>query len=243
MEDIRFSQLVSSRLCHDLIAPVGAINSGLELLMEVEDKEEVMALITQSAQAATKRLNYFRTAFGHSAANNFSTIGDIETFIKDFIGVYNIKLIWEVGCFFPNISAWGRFIINMILFLVDAAPYGGTLKLFCSEPDSKAGCERGCDPDSKIPLMTFLMGDEVLTLRPELVETLEGFKTLETLSPKTVQAYLTYRLGESLGLKLVVDQKISGQIKIQCFPVRKDFPLSSSPNPDEEGSSKSSYTP
>jgi len=60
-EKLKFSENLSSRLCHDLITPMGAINTGLELLLEQDDlksqeSEEIMELIRQSAQTSSNRL-------------------------------------------------------------------------------------------------------------------------------------------------------------------------------------------
>lgn len=205
MDDIKLSQLVCSRLCHDLITPIGAINSGLELLPEVEDKNEVMDLISQSAKSLAKRLNYFRTSFGYSAANNFNTFEDIQSFISTFISSNNIKLVWIDDYIVKNISGWGRLLSNAVLSLIEIAPYGGTLTIQFNSPHSSA------------PQACFTMSGDVLNLREELIETLEGKNKLDKISPKTIQAYLTYRLADTLNLNLKIDQSIPGQVQINAF--------------------------
>ena len=64
--------LLCSRLCHDLLSPVGALNNGLELLAEEKDPEmrkRCMELLEQSAKASADKLKFFRLAFG--AAGGF----------------------------------------------------------------------------------------------------------------------------------------------------------------------------
>lgn len=56
--------LLCSRICHDIISPVGAINNGLELLEEGGADEDAMALIAASARNASARLQFARIAFG-----------------------------------------------------------------------------------------------------------------------------------------------------------------------------------
>ncbi|RUV56051.1 histidine phosphotransferase, partial [Mesorhizobium sp. M5C.F.Ca.IN.020.29.1.1] len=56
--------LLCSRVCHDIISPVGAINNGLELLDEGGADEDAMKLIRQSARNASARLQFARIAFG-----------------------------------------------------------------------------------------------------------------------------------------------------------------------------------
>ncbi len=58
------SELLSSRICHDLISPVGAIGNGLELMNELGNPSPELELVGQSAQTAQAKLKFFRTAFG-----------------------------------------------------------------------------------------------------------------------------------------------------------------------------------
>jgi histidine phosphotransferase ChpT len=70
--EIDFASLLCSRLCHDLLSPVGAMNNGLELLADEHDPEmrqRCMDLLAESAKAAADKLKFFRLAFG--AAGGF----------------------------------------------------------------------------------------------------------------------------------------------------------------------------
>src|SRR5215218_4075374 len=67
-----FASLLCSRLCHDLLSPVGALNNGIELLADETDpemRERCMELLTESARASANKLKFFRLAFG--AAGGF----------------------------------------------------------------------------------------------------------------------------------------------------------------------------
>jgi histidine phosphotransferase ChpT len=66
MTAICFAQMLASRLCHDLITPISAVNTGLELLEDCseDDRIQLMALSLQSAQTASRRLVFYRAAFG-----------------------------------------------------------------------------------------------------------------------------------------------------------------------------------
>lgn len=212
---MKLAQLLSSRLCHDLIAPVGAINSGLELLSEVEDKAEVMSLIAQSAETVARRLTYFRTAFGYSAANNFNSLDDVSKFIAEFIGPHNLKLDWKCNYVVRDTPNWGRLITNLVLNLVDIAPYGGQLMITINGPNT---------PE---PLLELKLLGDVLSLREELVEALEGKQRLENITPKTIQAHMTHMLAEQLKLVVTIDQSSQGTLAIQVFPMAqasKTFP-------------------
>jgi len=64
--DLRVTELLASRLCHDLVGPVGAVNNGLELLAdEIDDMgPEALKLASDSAARAARALQYFRFAYG-----------------------------------------------------------------------------------------------------------------------------------------------------------------------------------
>ena len=72
-----FASLLCSRLCHDLLSPVGALNSGLELLADEHDPEmraRCLELLNESAKASANKLKFFRLAFG--AAGGFGETVD-----------------------------------------------------------------------------------------------------------------------------------------------------------------------
>ena len=69
-DSARIAGLVGSRICHDLVSPVGAISNGLELIaLAGQPGPEEMALISQSCSSATARINLFRMAFGAASAD------------------------------------------------------------------------------------------------------------------------------------------------------------------------------
>lgn len=67
--DLRAVELLCSRLCHDLVSPVGAISNGVELLTEMGPDAEALTLVGQSAQAAANRLKFYRVAYGAAGAD------------------------------------------------------------------------------------------------------------------------------------------------------------------------------
>src|SRR3546814_20124843 len=67
VESIDFAALLCSRLCHDLLSPIGALNNGLELLADENDPEmraRCLELLSESARKSANKLKYFRLAFG-----------------------------------------------------------------------------------------------------------------------------------------------------------------------------------
>lgn len=70
MIELHLAELLASRLCHDLVSPVGAVNSGIELLTEFGDDPdgESMGLISSSARTASDKLQFFRIAYGNAGS-------------------------------------------------------------------------------------------------------------------------------------------------------------------------------
>ena len=67
MNAVELASLLCSRLCHDLLSPVGALNNGIELLADEQDpemRERCLELLAESARASANKLKFFRLAFG-----------------------------------------------------------------------------------------------------------------------------------------------------------------------------------
>lgn len=125
--------LLCSRLCHDMLSPVGALNNGLELLADERDPEmrkRCLELLEQSARASASKLKFFRLAFG--AAGGF---GDrvpseepkelLETLTADD---ERISLAWSVGE--PTLSKPAvKVLLNLAAMGLDALVRGGTLEV------------------------------------------------------------------------------------------------------------------
>ena len=68
------ASLLCSRLCHDLLSPVGALNNGLELMADEQDpamRERCLELLNESARASANKLKFFRLAFGAAGGFRF----------------------------------------------------------------------------------------------------------------------------------------------------------------------------
>src|SRR3954469_9404687 len=77
MNAVDLASLLCSRLCHDLMSPVGALNNGIELMADEQDpemRERCLELLSDSAKATANKLKFFRLAFG--AGGGFSDLID-----------------------------------------------------------------------------------------------------------------------------------------------------------------------
>src|SRR4028119_329168 len=102
MNAVDLASLLCSRLCHDLMSPVGALNNGIELLADETDpdmREKGLELLAESARASANKLKFFRLAFG--AAGGFGDSVDTREARAAIEGLFGqdrrIQLGWMVS--------------------------------------------------------------------------------------------------------------------------------------------------
>lgn len=133
LEAERMAALVSSRLCHDIVSPLGAIGNGLELLQlsgafpGIAACDE-MQLIVESVEAARARVRWFRMAFGHAAADQRLSLAELSALLADVEKGGRIRLRLDAGGDLPRIEA--RMILLGLMCLETAMPWGGSV-LIC----------------------------------------------------------------------------------------------------------------
>ena len=126
------SALLCSRVCHDIISPVGAITNGLEVLEEDNGEEMrvfAMELITKSAKTASNKLQFARLAFGAagSAGAEIDT-GDAEQVARNFMAGEKADLQWEgERVLMPKNLV--KLLLNLILIAGSTIPRGGDIKV------------------------------------------------------------------------------------------------------------------
>jgi histidine phosphotransferase ChpT len=131
MDAVDFASLLCSRLCHDLLSPVGAMNNGLELLADEHDpgmREQVMGLLADSASSSANKLKFYRLAFG--AAGGFDSqidANEAKTAIEGlFCSKGKISLNWMVGPATLGKPAI-KVLLNLVLIAGDGLVRGGEL--------------------------------------------------------------------------------------------------------------------
>lgn len=119
--------LIGSRICHDLISPVGAISNGLELLsLSGAPEGPEMALISDSAAHANARIRFFRVAFGLASAQQSMSAREITGILKDaYTGAVTVD--WQIEGSVPRPFAQAAFLALMCA--EQAVPYGGAVSV------------------------------------------------------------------------------------------------------------------
>ncbi len=130
LEALDLAALLCSRVCHDLISPVGAIVNGIEVLEEEKDeltKQFALDLIKRSATTASAKLQFCRIAFGAAgSAGAQIDLGDAETITRGFMEDDKTKIAWNLP---RALLAKNRvkLLLNMLIIAGQAIPRGGKI--------------------------------------------------------------------------------------------------------------------
>ena len=183
--DLRVAEFLAARLCHEMVSPIGAIANGLEILEDEPDfAGDAGALIGLSARQASRRLQFYRVAYGSttSLADDLVRRAAVELFAEG-----KITLEWRLGEIPPD---WHKLLCNLVLLGSEALPRGGRVIL------DKA-------PGSRIAVTAEGEGVRLVEPIPAL---LQDPDRPEELSPRTVQAIFTALLARRADTILEVRQ-------------------------------------
>jgi histidine phosphotransferase ChpT len=191
MDDIDIAALLVSRVCHDLVSPVGAVVNGLEVLEDESDlamRADALRLVAASAEQASARLQFARLAFG--AAGSVGAELDLAEVGRVTAGLLKggrVELIWNMESVnWPK--DWAKLLMNGVLIVTDCLPRGGTVIV---ERTDGPGLLRFCITGT----------GSMVRLSPESERALAG-ESAAGLDGRSIQPYLTSRLAKNLGAKL-----------------------------------------
>jgi len=192
MKSHEFASLLCSRLCHDLLSPIGALNNGIELLADEHDPEmrvRCLDLLGESARASANKLKFFRLAFG--AAGGFSEEVDTREGRSAIEGLFGgdgrIQIGWMVEE--PTMSKSAlKILLNLVLIAGDSLVRGGRLDI---------GAERS---DAGVDIVIRAEGSRIV-MDPELRRVLGGDLEGE-IAPRAAAAWLVRSLVEEGGGEL-----------------------------------------
>lgn len=129
--DTSLAALIGSRICHDLISPVGAINNGLELLsMSGQVSGPEINLIGESVGNASARIRFFRIAFG-AASDQQMGAAEVTALLKDLYGDSRLETDWSIDI--PVRRAEVRLALLSIMCAETAMPFGGHVSVRLSD--------------------------------------------------------------------------------------------------------------
>lgn len=123
--------LIGSRICHDLISPIGAIANGVELLaLSSPAASAEMALIAESVASANARIRFFRVAFGQASAAQTIGVSELLSITDDLTRGSRTRIHWSGGAPIRRDAAKAMFLA--LLCLETAMPWGGEVAVSTS---------------------------------------------------------------------------------------------------------------
>lgn len=130
LDALDLAALLCSKVCHDVISPVGAIVNGLELLEDERDatmREEALKLVQRSAKTASAKLQFCRIAFGAAGSAGASIdTGDAETVARNLLSDDRTKVEWIAQrLLLPKNKV--KVLLNMCLIAAASIPRGGVV--------------------------------------------------------------------------------------------------------------------
>ena len=189
-DSLELAALLCSRVCHDLISPVGAIVNGLEVIDDnpkPEDRDFALDLIRKSAKTASARLQFCRLAFGAAgSAGAQIDLGDAQAMARGHIEDGKITITWNLPrLLLPKNRV--KLLLNMLVIAQQTVPRGGTLTV---------------DPVGSGDTMGFRVTAAGLNARlPKNIADLLSGGQPSSIDAHAVQPYYTRLLAESCGLK------------------------------------------
>ena len=191
LSDLDLAALVSSRICHDIISPVGAIANGLELMDEETDqdmREQAMDLIRKSATQASAKLQFARLAFGAAgSAGAVIDLNDAEKVTRAVAGSDKYKVDWS-GPAATLAKDKVKLLLNMITLAFMALPRGGSLKISITGDSGAPSFELRCKGEA--------------ARVPEILEQMLAGTNDHALDAHSIQPYYTLRIAKAVGMPL-----------------------------------------
>jgi histidine phosphotransferase ChpT len=205
---LRALELACSKLCHDVISPIGAVNNGLELLEEEEDaalKEEATGLAQRSAKRASILLQVYRSAFGN--AGNQQTFGPREAvaLAQEFLVTGKAQLNAPDLPESSTIPAgYGKLALNLIILGSDSLPRGGTIKFQVRSPQLGQGAiEVDC-------------AGQQIAWSEEFARAIGGKLQAEELTAHNILPYVSSAFAQRIGMTLSISQQGPGILGIRA---------------------------
>lgn len=190
LSDLDLAALLCSRVCHDVISPVGAIANGLELIddpeTDAETKATALDMVRSSARMAAAKLKFCRIAFGAAgSAGAVIDMGEAGEIAKAFVSEEKrVSLEWNA----PRENRpkqQVKLLLNMVLMALAGIPRGGVVSLTVEDGRFTA---RAAGDRARLP--------------EAMVHVLDGTVELTSLDARLVQPYYARELARSAGLTL-----------------------------------------
>lgn len=199
---MRLTELLCSRLCHELASPVGAINNGIEMIEEFDDSmlPDAMPLIGSSAKMVAARLSFYRMAYGAAGTQSLGSFADIKELADAYFAEGRTKISWPDDATVPEMrDGWGKLLLNLLSLAADTLPRGGAVAVAFDEESGGYG-------------LTVAAEGEGARISQECAKAMVPDVSSDALTPRSVHAYFVCRLSDRFGSGLHADDEMAGRV-------------------------------
>ena len=202
MIDIRVLELLCSRICHDLISPVTAINNGMELLDDDPGDmlDDIRDLLMNSASEGAGKLQYFRLAYGLGGDPDGEIgIGSAADLTLRLEKHEKSSITWPADRerMLPRLTI--KSAMNMVLMGIEALPRGGAITVSFD--------------DNGIRVVATGQGGRI---EEESLKTLDPGTSIDSVTPRSIQTYFTGQVVAAAGATLNVDTSSTDTVKLEA---------------------------
>lgn len=194
LDSLDLAALVCSRVCHDVISPVGAIVNGLEVMEEDNDasmRDFALDLIRKSAKQASARLQFARLAFGAAgSAGAAIDLGDAEAVARGMYGDDKVTLTWNAPrALLPKNRV--KLLLNLVVLATAAIPRGGAIEV-------------GVEGDEEASVFTLVARGTNARIPPHAQALLAGDPGDGSITAHEIQPYYTGLVAREAGMTVAL---------------------------------------
>jgi len=202
MTEIEFAAFLVSRVCHDLVGPLGAVVNGLEVLEDERDaamRADALKIVTSSAEQALARLQFLRIAFGAAgSAGAELDLGEVGRLVLGLVAGSKVEVEWNAAIVhWPK--DWAKLLMNATFLAADCLPRGGKVTVETSQdPATPAFTVRGSGPHARI--------------LEEVEKAVRGDAAATPHDARGIHPYLTHKLARAVNAGLTLTAEENGVV-------------------------------
>ncbi len=206
--DLRTMQLLCSRICHDLIGPVSAVNTAVELMGDEEDGSldtEALKVLARSAEEAGRKLTFFRAVFGQAGSRETPVqVGNLIELTNGVLASGKVTVQWdsEIPAMLPG--GVGKVLMLLVFLAAETLPKGGNVGVRVQAFSDGLGVACTAEGDGA-------------TLRPEIGGVLSGGTPSDEVSARGIPAYVLMLLAEENDAKVEFSSSQPGQVTLAAL--------------------------
>lgn len=192
---VKLLETLSSKICHDLISPIGAVSNGVEILEEMgsDAGDDVTELISFSASQASAKLKVLRMAYGVGGSDPSIKLADVHKIFGEYIsGENRVSQDWnphdDLGI--EPCDGLCKMVLCVMKLGIEGLPRGGVISVEKADDNAMLICARG----------------ENAHFNPEIISSLRHDITIDNICPKLIHSYVTGLIAQHYGFEIHTDE-------------------------------------